>query len=100
MPSLIWTPQALDDIKRLYQFLAIKNRDAAKRAVSIIRESMNVLVKQPEVGRTVADMTIEFREWPITFGDSGYVVLYHYNINKQQAVILAVKHQKEIAYSK
>ncbi|MGL1957632.1 MAG: type II toxin-antitoxin system RelE/ParE family toxin [Colwellia sp.] len=68
MPSLIWTPQTLDDIKRIYQFLGIKNRDAAKRAVSIIRESMNVL--------------------------------YHYNINKQQAVILVVKHQKEIAYSK
>lgn len=100
MPSLIWTPQALQDTQRLYQFLAAKNRDAAKRAVTIIRESVNILAKQPEVGRPVAEMAVEFREWPINLGDSGYVVLYHYNSNEQQAVILSVKHQKEVAYSR
>ena len=113
LPSLIWTPQALQDIQHLYQFLATKNRDAAKRAVSVIRESVNILAKQPEVGRPVPEMAVEFREWPINFGDSGYVVLYRYinvNINNSnstsndkrnepQAVILSVKHQKEIAYN-
>ena len=75
MPSLIWTPQALKDTQRLYQFLGAKNRDAAKRALTIIRESVNILAKQPEVGRPVAEMAVEFREWPINFGDSGYVEL-------------------------
>lgn len=100
MTSLIWTPQALQDTQRLYQYLSIKNRDAAKRAVSIIRESMYILAKQPEVGRPIAEMPVEFREWPINFGDSGYLALYYYDSDKQQAVILSVKHQKEIAYSR
>ena len=73
-----------------------KNRDAAKRAVAVIRESVNILAKQPEVGRPVAEMAVEFREWPINFGDNGYVVLYHYRqllgSYEQQAVILSVKH--------
>jgi len=99
-PSLIWTPQALQDIQRLYNFLAIKNINAAKRAINIIRESINILAKQPEVGRPVADMAVEFREWLVNFGDSGYVVLYHYDCNKQHAVVLSVKHQKEIAYNR
>ena len=98
--SLIWAPQALQDIQRLYQFLAIKNINAAKRAVNIIRENFNILAKQPEVGRPVADMAVKFREWLVNFGDSGYVVLYHYDCNKQHAVILSIKHQKEIAYSR
>ena len=72
--------------------------------MSVIRESVNILAKQPEVGRPVAEMAVEFREWPINFGDSGYVVLYHYrqlsDNHEQQAVILSVKHQKEIAYSR
>ena len=106
--SLIWTPQALQDIQRLYQFLATRNRDAAKRAVSVIRDSVNILAKQPEVGRPVPEMALEFREWPINFGDSGYVVLYHFvnnstskdSNNEPQAIILSVKHQKEIAYNR
>ena len=98
MSALIWTPQALQDTQRLYRFLATKNLDAAKHAVSVIRESVNILAKQPEVGRPVAEMAVEFREWPINFGGSGYVVLYHYN--GQKAVILSVKHQKEISYSR
>jgi len=94
MSSVVWTPQALQDIQRHYQFLAIKNSDAAKRAVSIIRESINILAKQPEVGRTVAEMAVEFREWPVNFGDSGYVILYHYNSNNQQAVIFICEASK------
>ena len=42
------------------------------------------------------DMEPEYREWPIEFGDSGYVVLYR--CHKQAAVILAVRHQRETGY--
>ena len=56
MRQLIWSPQALLDVQRLYRFLAPKNQDAAKRAVATIRQGVKVLSLQPGVGRPVADM--------------------------------------------
>ena len=97
MPRLIWSPAALLDVQRVFCFLATKNTDAAKRAVKAIREGVQILARQPGVGRPVDEMDHEFREWLISFGDSGYVVLYRYD--GQLAVILAVRHQKEVGYS-
>ncbi|SEO23967.1 Plasmid stabilization system protein ParE [Nitrosospira multiformis] len=96
MPRLIWTPQALQDVQRLYRFLAGKNADAARRAVKAIRKSVKVLAHQPGIGRPAEDMEPEYREWIIDFGDSGYVALYRYD--GETAVILAVRHQKEAGY--
>ena len=96
MPRLIWSPPALLDIQRLHAFLAAKNSDAAKRAVKTIRESVGIIASQPGIGRPVENMEPEFREWLIDFGNSGYVVLYHFD--GKSAVILAVRHQKEAGY--
>ena len=97
MPRLSWSPQALLDVQRLYRFLASKNIDAAKRAVKAIRHGVLVLGQQPGMGRPVEDLPDEFREWVIDFGDSGYLV--RYRIGTDEAVILAVKHQREAGYS-
>lgn len=96
MPRLIWSPKALLDVQRLYRFLVPKNHDAAKRAVKAIRQGMAVLAHQPHSGRPVEDMTEEFREWIIDFGDSGYVG--RFRIDPDVVVILAVRHQKEVGY--
>ena len=96
MPRLIWSPSALLDVQRLYRFLATKNIDAAKRAVKAIRDEVKIIAKQPGVGRPAEDMEPEYREWLIDFGDSGYIALYRFD--GQTAVIVAVRHQKEIGY--
>lgn len=96
MPHLIWSPEALADIQRLYRFLAEKNPDAAKRAASAIRDGMRILADHPDVGRPVDDMDPEFQEWPISFGASGYVALYH--LQQDVALVVAVRHQKEVGY--
>ncbi|MFT3791445.1 MAG: type II toxin-antitoxin system RelE/ParE family toxin [Rudaea sp.] len=96
MSKLIWTPEALADVQRLYRFLAPKDANAAQRAVQAIRAGVKMLAQHPRVGRPVEDMEPEFREWPIGFGNSGYVALYHFD--GKTAVILAVRHQKEAGY--
>jgi plasmid stabilization system protein ParE len=96
MPRLIWAPAALLDLQRLYRLLAEKNVDAAQRAVRTIREGMKVISKQPGIGRPAEDMDPEYREWLIDFGASGYVALYRYD--GENAVILAVRHQRELGY--
>ncbi len=96
MPRLIWSQHALLDMQKLQRFLAEKSPDAAKRAVAAIRQGVKTLALQPGVGRPVEDMEPGYREWMIDFGDSGYIALYHFD--GQTAVILALRHQKEIGY--
>jgi plasmid stabilization system protein ParE len=94
MSRLIWSPAALLDVQRLYRFLAPKNIDAAKRAVTAIRQGVRVLGQQPGIGRPIDEMPDEFREWIIDFGDSGYVARYRFDSNV--VTILTVRHQKEV----
>jgi plasmid stabilization system protein ParE len=96
MPQLIWSEQALKDVQRLYRFLSPHNLDAARRAATAIRHGVRLLEQQPGVGRPMADMEPEYREWLIDFGDSGYVVLYR--LAGDRVVILAVRHQRELGY--
>jgi plasmid stabilization system protein ParE len=93
---VIWTPAALRDLARLHGFLAPKNRDAARRAISAIRQGVKLLTAHPEIGRPVEAMPAGFREWPIRFGDGGYVVLYRYD--GDVVVTLAVRHGREAGY--
>lgn len=94
MSRLIWSQPALLDVQRLYRFLAAKNIDAAKRAVKALRAGVKVLGLQPGIGRPIDDMPVEFREWVIDFGDSGYVA--RYRLDAGEVTILAVRHQKEV----
>jgi len=96
VPRLNWSPPALDDVQRLYRFLAIKDEDAARRAIKTIRAGVKILAHQPEAGRPVEDMDPVFREWLIDFGSSGYIALYRFD--GETATILAVRHQKEAGY--
>lgn len=96
MPRLIWSPSALTDVQRLYRFLVIKDQEAARRAIKTLRAGVTILAHQPEAGRPVEDMDPVFREWPIDFGNSGYVALYRFD--GETAIILAVRHQKEAGH--
>jgi len=98
MPRLIWSPTALEDVQRLYRFLAEKNLEAAKRAVKAIRKGVKVISNQPGIGRPVDDMDPEYREWLVDYGNSGYAVLYRCDV--KIAVILAVRHQREAGYDR
>jgi|TARA_R110000851_G_scaffold7531_4_gene29219 plasmid stabilization system protein ParE len=93
---LIWSPPALADAQRLYRFLAIKDGDAARRAIKTLRAGVKILARQPEAGRPVPDMDPIFREWLINFGTSEYIALYRFD--GERATILAVRHQKEAGY--
>jgi plasmid stabilization system protein ParE len=96
MPRLIWSPAALHEVQRRCRFLAEKNTDAAKRAAKTIREGMKIIAIQPGIGRPAEELDAAYRERPIDFGDSGYLVLYRYN--KQTAVGLAVRHRRETGH--
>jgi len=93
---LIWTPNALADVQRLYRWLLPKDAEAATRAVATIRAGVRILAASPRIGRPVEDMDPDYREKLIDFGNSGYVALYR--LDGETVAILAVRHQKEAGY--
>jgi plasmid stabilization system protein ParE len=98
MPQLIWTPEAISDVNRLYLFLADKNKDAAQRAIKSIQDGTRLLATFPEAAKPSESFDDPaFRELLIGFGQSGYVILYRYE--SQSVFILAVRHQKEAGYT-
>ncbi|MCY3982772.1 MAG: type II toxin-antitoxin system RelE/ParE family toxin [Roseovarius sp.] len=56
-------------------FLSERSPGAARSAARAIRDGVWTVADHPEVGRPVEHMGPEFREWPISFGASGYVAL-------------------------
>jgi plasmid stabilization system protein ParE len=96
MSRLIWSPAALMDVQRIYRFLVVKNVLAAQGAVKTIRQSVKILEQHPEVGRPIEEMEPEYREWPISFGSSGYNALYRFD--GRSVIIVALRHQKEVGY--
>jgi plasmid stabilization system protein ParE len=96
MSRLRWSQPALLDVARLYEFLAPKSPEAARRAIKAIRKGVKSLGKRPEIGRPVEELPSEFREWVIEFGSGAYLALYHYD--GKEVVILAVRHGREVGY--
>jgi plasmid stabilization system protein ParE len=94
MPQLKWSANSLKDVQRLHDFLAEKSPDAARRAVTSIREGVRALERFPQMGRPVDDLAAEFREWVIEFGQGAYVVLYH--VDASEVVLLAIRHGREV----
>jgi plasmid stabilization system protein ParE len=93
---LVWTPRALQDLARVYRFLAPKNRDAARRATRTIRQGVKMLSRHPQIGRPIEEMPPEFREWIIPFGSGAYRVLCRYDA--AEIALLAVRHGREAGY--
>ncbi len=96
MPQVKYAPSAVRDLQRLQDFLRPRNPAAAKRAAEAIMKSVQILGYQPQLGRPVADMSAEYRDWLIDFGDSGYVA--RYRVDASAVTILALRHQNEIGY--
>lgn len=93
MSQVILTESAAADLQRLYRFLAENNPTAARNAVQTIKEALNSLADYPASGRFFAE---DYREWPIPFGNHGYLVLYR--IEADLVVIVAIRHQRENVY--
>ncbi|MBU1395688.1 MAG: type II toxin-antitoxin system RelE/ParE family toxin [Gammaproteobacteria bacterium] len=104
MPQVKFAPAALRDLEQLREFLRPKNPAAAKRAAAVITKAVKVLGQHPQIGRPVEETDVDvddteghtYRELPIGFGDSGYVMLYRHD--GELVTVLALRHQKEVSF--
>jgi plasmid stabilization system protein ParE len=97
MPQIKLSARAVADLTRLYQFLVVKDKDAAGRAMLTIQQSFLPLTRFPMIGRPADDNT-DLHELVIDFGVSGYLALYRFEANLDIVTILAIKQQREDDY--
>ena len=89
-----FTPEAEDDLLRLYDFLLDKDVSAAERALDAIRQTIELLRFSPfSCRKAIADNPF-VRELIIPFGSAGYVALFEIGSNGA-VTILAVRPQRE-----
>lgn len=75
------------------RFLAAKSQPAARRAGQTTERQFTLLETNPDTGRPLPEL-LALRELVISFGDSGYVALYHYEPTDDAVYVLAFRHQK------
>ena len=77
------------------QFLRDKNPEAAVAGAAAIRSAVENLATHPLVGRRVES---DLRELVISYGATGYIALYRFDIAHDQVRVLALRHQREIGF--
>jgi plasmid stabilization system protein ParE len=92
-----FTPEAEDDLLRLYDFLLEKDLAAAELALDVIKRAVELLRLSPFSCRKVLSDNSFLRELIIPFGSAGYVALFEIASNAT-VNILAVRHQREEDY--
>ena len=95
MARLVFAPQAAQDLKRLTEFLLDTDPHTANETVSVLIEGLRILKQHPLIGRTIEQ---DYRELIISRGRTGYVALYSYDITRNVALILAIRHQRESGF--
>jgi len=88
--QLQWTSKALADLARLYEFLALVNRQAAIKIVKTLTEAPLNLLTNPRIGEKLSEF------WPrevrrLIVGD--YEI--RYEIQTDQIYILRLWHTRE-----
>ncbi len=92
-----FTEDAKNDLVRLYSFLLDKDINAAEKALESIERGIGLLQYFPFSCRKATPKTPLLRELLISFGNSGYVVLFEIE-DSQTITILAIRYQYEDDY--
>jgi plasmid stabilization system protein ParE len=94
-----FTPDAEDDLLRLYDFLIEHDLDAAERALQVIKDALKLLEQFPFSCRKAVGGAHgpRLRELIIPFASSGYVALFEIE-DASTVTVIAVRHQREEDY--
>jgi plasmid stabilization system protein ParE len=93
--KIVITLNASSGLRRIRRFYG--DPILGDKAVSTILSALRLLLTNPLTGRPVKNK-VEQRERVITFGNQGFVALYHINSPANEIMILAIRHQREAGY--
>lgn len=92
------TPEAVDDLNRLFEFLLERDLAVAEHALAAIERGPDLLAYSPfSCRKALQQADNRWREILIPFGHSGYVALFEVE-NDQTVTVAAIRHQREEDY--
>jgi plasmid stabilization system protein ParE len=91
--TVFYAPRALADIERLVDLLLVQDEASSIETSTILIEAIAHLSRHPLVGRIVEH---GLRELVISRGRTGYVALYRFDAERDQVIVLSIKHQREL----
>jgi toxin ParE1/3/4 len=97
MPRIEFAAEVVDDFDRIAAHLAKFDVHDSEARVQDIIAAIDVLERNPLIGRPTADAN---RELVIGRGSRGYVALYRYLPDIDVVFVLAIRNQREAGYSR
>lgn len=95
MTALRYARRALDDLERLVDFLIDDSPADASATYELIESALVSLECHPLIGRPAE---AGLRELVISRGRTGYLALYRYDEVRDEALVLAIRHQREAGF--
>lgn len=94
-----YTPEAADDLLRLYEFLVETDVALAGKAITVIESALDVMCLHPYICRKAqgGDLGLRWRELLINFGAGGYIALFQI-LDNETVQVAAIRHQRESDY--
>ena len=89
-----FTPEALKDVERLFDYFADIDIDLARKSNAAIGHAIRTIGEFPFSGRVVDERFPFIREFIISFGSAGYVALFEIE-GDSLVTVLALRHQCE-----
>jgi plasmid stabilization system protein ParE len=90
-----FTPRAQADLEALFDFLAAKDKRAARQSLSAIRKGLTLLRSFPfSCRKSEGAKSSRWRELVVSFGHDGYVLLFEIE-DARTVTVLAARHQRE-----
>jgi plasmid stabilization system protein ParE len=93
--QVVYSARGIDNLERAFESLLAGNPTAAEAAAEAIESAVNTLAAHPLVGRRVE---ADLRELVISFGVTGHIALYRFEVREDTVRVLALRHQQEIGY--
>jgi plasmid stabilization system protein ParE len=93
--QVVYSARGIENLEHAFASLLAANPTAAEAAAEAIESAVNTLAAHPLVGRRIE---ADLRELVVSFGVTGYIALYRFEVREDTVRVLALRHQQEIGY--
>jgi plasmid stabilization system protein ParE len=93
--QVVYSARGIENLEHGFASLLAANPTAAEAAAEAIESAVNTLAAHPLVGRRIE---ADLRELVVSFGVTGYIALYRFEVQEDTVRVLALRHQQEIGY--
>jgi plasmid stabilization system protein ParE len=93
--TIVYAARSLAHLEQAFKLVRKENPEAAVATADAICSAVENLGAHPLLGRRVHD---DIRELVISYGAMGYIALYRFRVPQDEVRLLAIRHQREIAF--